>query len=227
MEKRYELQSNALKNAWNIYHKNNGKVSWSQSCKFGWKLAKEGKLLKKEIVVKLTIDHVYATYRSQVYAFIFNIVKNKELAEDITSDTFVKVCEKLHTYDSQKSKLNTWLLTIAKNIIIDGSRSKAEKNNAKTDLVDGYTDENGDSIYEFNAHTLTPEDITENNELRKSIDIALSELNEKYRVAAIMGIVDGMEYKEISELLNIPINTVKTHIARAKAALQKSLKGVY
>jgi RNA polymerase sigma-70 factor (ECF subfamily) len=236
MKRKYELQSNAFKNAWDIYRKNYGKVSWSKSCKLGWDLAKKGIVLRKKKPVRIkeaaketvTAETVYNTYHKDVYKFLLKrSFYNSDVAEEATSQTFEKVCKKIHTFDNSKGTLKTWVLTIARNILIDNSRSLSERNNANTKLIESYVDEDGNSIYQLDGHTMMPDEIAENKENKNKVNKALSKLDEKYRQAAIMFLVEGMKLNEIAEMLEIPLNTVKTHISRARAMLQKELQGVY
>lgn len=60
-------------------------------------------------------ERIYYDYRDKIYEFIFYRVKNKEVAEDLTSDVFVSVYKNLHRYDENKSFITTWLYAIAYN----------------------------------------------------------------------------------------------------------------
>ena len=169
---------------------------------------------------------IYKKYYNMVFYHIFQKIPIREIAEEITSDTFLAAHNHICDYDEHISKLNTWLIIIAKHKVIDYYRSKANNKHSKTTYVDGYTNDEGENVYEFNANVRNPEEELEGKELRTKINGALSELDEKYMVIATMNIIDGMKYEKIADMLNIPLNTVKTRIARAKLLLQEKLKGV-
>lgn len=226
MEKRYELQSKALKNAWVILRRNNGKVSWSQCCKLGWDLVKKGKALKEE-KPELNIESIYKQYNAQVFAYVFKAVfNNRELAEDITADTFVKVCTNIEKYDSTKAKLNTWIITIAKNIIIDRSRKNDEKVNGSCERIDGFVDENGNSTYQLDDNVQTPEDVLSNKEKAMQIKKGIDALSDSLRKVAIMRFLQDESYEDIAKALDMPLGTVKTNVNRARKQLQEVLKQV-
>lgn len=211
-----------MKRAWVIYRKNNGQLSWSDSLKESWSIAKNGISAKD-------FKDVYKKYHGMVFYYVHGKIFNGNSldVEEIVNDVFSKVYQNWHTYNIAKGKINTWILNIAKNCVIDLSRSKQYKKSSQVDLIDGYTDEAGNSTYEFDSHTTTPQEVMEGKELKAKIDLALSELDEKYRVPALMSLIDGMKQEKIAAKLDIPLNTVKTRIARAKQQLQESLKGVY
>lgn len=210
-----------MKRAWSILRKSNGQISWSDCLKQSWEIAKNG-------ITANDFNTVYKKYHGLVNHYVHtNIYNNPILSEEVVNDVFVKVSQNLANYDYTKGKLNTWILNIAKNCIIDLSRSKQYKKSSQVDLIDGYTDEAGNSTYEFDSHTSTPQEVMEGKELKAKIDLALSGLDDKYRIPALMSLMEGMKYEKIAAKLDLPLNTVKTRIARAKQQLQESLKGVY
>ena len=219
MKGKYNL-SVIMKRAWVIYRKGNGQITWSDALKESWSIAKNGISAKD-------FDGIYNKYYNMVFYHVMSKVNlNREIAEEITSDTFMAAYNHLANYNVHMAKINTWLLTIAGRKVIDLSRSKQYKKSANTNLVDGYTDEAGNSTYEFDGHVENPEEVMQGKELRSKIDVALSELEDKYRIPAVMAIIDGMKYEKISKVLDLPVNTVKTRVARAKQQLQEKLKGV-
>lgn len=221
MKKRYDL-SVIMKRAWVIYRKSNGQLSWSDSLKQSWSIAKNG-------IPATDFNKIYKQYHGMVFYYVHGKIFNGNSleVEEVVNDVFVKVSQNLATYDHTKGKINTWILNIAKNCVIDLSRSKQYKKSSQVDLIDGYTDEAGNSTYEFDSHTTTPQEVMEGKELRVKIDLALSELDDKYRIPALMSLMEGMKYEKIAAQLDLPLNTVKTRIVRAKQQLQEKLKGVY
>jgi RNA polymerase sigma-70 factor (ECF subfamily) len=125
------------------------------------------------------------------------------------------------------AKLNTWIFGIAKNKVIDYYRSKVNKNASNTSLIDGYVDENGRETYQIESHDLTGIEYIEAKELNSKISNAFDTLKPKYKEVAIMYFIEGRKYKDIADMLDMPIDTVKVNIFRCRAMLQNKLVGVY
>jgi RNA polymerase sigma-70 factor (ECF subfamily) len=176
-------------------------------------------------ITNANFSEVYAKNYNMVYTHIlYNVNRNIQVAQELTNDVFMSAYTHMATYNSSY-KISTWLITIAKNKVIDYFRSKQYKNKSCQDLVDGYTDENGNSTYEFTDFADNPEEIMQAKELKGKINAALSDLDEKYRNAVLMSL-EGVKYEKIAEMLEMPVNTVKTRVSRAKMQLQEKLKGV-
>lgn len=167
---------------------------------------------------------IYQRYYSTVFNYIVIKVKTAEIAEEITNDTFIAASN--NHFDESKSKYSTWLLNIAKNKVIDFYRSKANNNQSQNTYIDGFTDEQGNSTFEIVSKSRNPQQILQGKELMQTIQTAINNLPEKYK-QAIMLSLDGMKYEKIAKVLNMPVNTVKTRVARGKLQLQETLRGVY
>lgn len=174
----------------------------------------------------IRINEIYTKYYDSVYYFIIKKIGSNEVTEELTNDVFLAVNNHISEYDEKIAKLNTWLLSIANRKVIDYYRSKTSNKQTKTTYVDSFCDEDGFNTYEFNSDVLNPFDSLLNKELSEKINYSLMQLHEKYRTIALMNIVEGMKYEEIANILQIPINTIKTRIARAKQQLQESLSSV-
>lgn len=148
------------------------------------------------------ISALYDQYSGALLGVIIRIVKNKELAEEILQKTFLKVWEKISSYDSNKSNLFTWIVSIARNTAIDHVRLKGFSNLQKTDSLDT-------SVYDINTTNIETDGI--------DVKMLLSKLDEKYKIVLDMMYLQGYSQSEISKKLDIPLGTVKT---RAKAAIK-------
>jgi RNA polymerase sigma-70 factor (ECF subfamily) len=204
-----------MKRAWFIYRKHNHQLSWSDSLKQSW-------MIEKNHMAELNFNSLYAKYHTQVYYHILSKVNgDKTKAEELTQETFIKVAENLHTYDVDRAKLITWIYTIANHKVIDAYRTN------KSDRfvhVDGYQNEDGRDSFEFEAEESND---TETSDTVEAVKRAMSSLNENERAIAEMFFLEQKKYREIADILDVPMGTVKGVLARAKGKLQDKLSNVY
>jgi RNA polymerase sigma-70 factor (ECF subfamily) len=147
-----------------------------------------------------------------------------ELAQDLTNDTFIKANINLYKYDVKIGKMNTWLISIAKNVIIDYWRSKTSKQDRFTKIGD-YVDSEGNEYFEVADSRET--DIVDNNELSEILNKSIQNLKSNYREIATMFFLNQYSHEEISVLLDKPVGTVKGMIARSRAMIKESVNNMY
>jgi RNA polymerase sigma-70 factor (ECF subfamily) len=169
------------------------------------------------------ITGVYNEFYNQVKFFINGKVKDEMTAEDLTADTFMKVQRFISQYDS-KNAFTTWLYSIANNRVIDYWRTKNAKF-GKNINVDGYVDEDGNELFQFEASNDVQETI-ESNESMNTINSAISRLKPKYQRIAELFFIKEMEYNEIAELCEVPLGTVKGMVFRCREMLQSELESL-
>lgn len=163
---------------------------------------------------------LYTRYNAGVRAHISKYVSQTEDAEDITLESFQKAFSQIATYNPEY-RFSTWLFRIARNTALDHLGKKdREKNNMPTTLIS----EKSSEVDDIPATMHNPEeDIIKQQEYAKWI-ANIDKLKDDYRVIAKMNLIDNLGYKEISEELGLPINTVKTRIRRAKEKLLKMME---
>jgi RNA polymerase sigma-70 factor (ECF subfamily) len=211
-------KSEVMKNAWIIFKKGNGSITWPDALKQAWNVAKNG-------IEKITIEFLYKTYYKEIYNHIFfKINYKKEIAEEITNDVFLKANEHLLNYDVYKAGVRTWLYTITKNKIIDFYRSNAKNNNISH--VSDWTDSEGKELYSFTSNDYSDSD-TENNELLESINKAMNNLKPQQKQVAESYFIDNRQYSEIVDLTGLSLSNVKVIIHRIRESLQSTLSHVY
>jgi RNA polymerase sigma-70 factor (ECF subfamily) len=162
-------------------------------------------------------------YQRPVLSLVFRLVRDRELAEDLTQDTFIKVLNALDRYDP-RYKLSSWIFRIAHNTAIDQLR----KRELVTLSLDGSphaetTDEIEASAFTPASTDETPEEYTASREIGRGIEEALAELRPEYRTAIILCHVEGRPYEEIAEIMDLPLGTVKTFIHRGRNELKSRL----
>ena len=162
---------------------------------------------------------LYTRYNTGVRNHISRYISQKEDIEDICLESFQKAFSQIGTYNPEY-KLSTWLYRIARNTAFDHmSRHDREKNNMPTTSIN----EDLAELKELPATMHNPEeDIITQQEYDKWLT-NIEKLKDDYKIVAKMNLIDNFGYKEIADALDIPINTVKTNIRRAKAQLLKMM----
>ena len=177
-------------------------------------------------LVRLAIDQnqaafivLYTRYNAGVRSHIARYVTQKEDIEDICLESFQKAFSQINTYNPEY-KLSTWLYRIARNTAFDHlSKHDREKNYIPTTSIS----EDIAELKELPATMHNPEeDIINQQEYDKWLN-NIEKLKDDYRIVAKMNLIDNFGYKEIADSLEIPINTVKTKIRRAKAQLLRMM----
>ena len=149
-------------------------------------------------------DELLARTQSAVYSYIIYIVHNKEIADDIFQETFLKAIQKLkmNCY-VKKGKFSSWLIRIAHNTIMDSYRRQKAKH-----LVDNEGDEQ--FIMQMsdmqNAET-SREDLMTNAQILKDVQLLIDYLPETQRDIVKMRYYQNLSFKEIAELTGVSINT--------------------
>ena len=162
---------------------------------------------------------LYTRYNVGVRSHISRYVAQKEDIEDICLESFQKAFSQIGTYNTEY-KFSTWLYRIARNTAFDHlSKHDREKNYMPTTSIN----EDITELKEIPATMHNPEeDIITQQEYDKWLN-SIEKLKGDYHIVAKMNLIDNFGYKEISDALDMPINTVKTKIRRAKAMLLKMM----
>ena len=162
---------------------------------------------------------LYTRYNAGVKSHISRYVSQKEDIEDICLESFQKAFSQIDTYN-QDYKFSTWIYRIARNTAFDYlSKHNREKNYIPTTSIN----EDIAELKEIPATMHNPEeDIITQQEYDKWLD-NIEKLKDDYKLVAKMNLIDNFGYKEIADALDMPINTVKTKIRRAKAMLLKMM----
>ena len=159
-------------------------------------------------------------YENGIYNMIYQMVKNREETRDLVQETFIKAFRSLESYNDTYA-FSTWLYKIAFNNCIDSIRKKKLKTfplDKPIQLKEGQVHQ------EIHDDTLSPEKKYIFSESKNIIQNTIESLPEKYRSVILLRHNEERSYEEISEILNIPIGTVKARIFRAREMLKIKLK---
>lgn len=158
-------------------------------------------------------------YQSRLYHVCYRMLGNKHEAEDITQEAFLRAYINLHTFD-QKRKFSTWIFRIATNLCIDRIRKKKPDYHldAQVPGTDGL-----DMYSQIAASEELPVEQLEKMEMQERLQYEISRLPDKYRSVIVLKYMEELPLQEISEILDLPLGTVKTRIHRGREALRKQM----
>lgn len=154
---------------------------------------------------------------SPVLNFLWQLVRDRDTAEDLAQETFFKVWKNLRRFDPNKN-FKVWLFAIAKNTAYDFFKKK------KTLPFSLFTDEEGhNQLEKLDDKKPWPDEILERKDLAREIEGKLEEIPEAYRIILLMHYKEDFSLSEISEILNVPYNTVKSQHQRGLERLKKAI----
>jgi RNA polymerase sigma-70 factor (ECF subfamily) len=169
------------------------------------------------------LTDLIAAHQTYVYSIALGIMHNPADAADATQDAFLKVVRSLHTYRGE-TKFTTWLYRLVANVCFDELRRKSHKSES---LNAGWDDEG-----ESNEPMLLdadrwgqPEESTQIRESAKEVRAALEQLTPTQRLALTLFYFQDLSDRDIAAVMDLPVNTVKSHIHRGKARLVQILGG--
>ncbi|MET1249521.1 MULTISPECIES: RNA polymerase sigma factor SigW [Sporolactobacillus] len=158
-------------------------------------------------------------YKNSVFAICLRMVGNAQEAEDLSQEAFIRAYNHIDQYDHER-KFSTWLFRIATNLSIDFLRRR--KSNISLDAVVPGTE--GLSLNAMLPdQTEQPEELAVRKETEEMVQNEIKKLPEKYRSAVVLKYIEDLSLKEISEIMDIPVGTVKTRIHRGREMLRKMM----
>ena len=162
-------------------------------------------------------------YQRPVFSLIYRLVRDREKAEDLAQETFIKVLNALDRYDPS-FKFSSWIFKIAHNTALDHLRKKEPETLSIHGSPHARTSEEAEATAVTPVSTEeSPEEYTSSRELGVHIERALAQVRPEYRTAIILWHVEGRPYEEIAEVMGVPLGTVKTYIHRARNELREHL----
>ena len=169
-----------------------------------------------------SFNQIVLSYQNLVYNQAYRIIGEPDAAQDAVQETFISAYKKLHTYRGGSFK--SWLLRIVSNACYDEFRRR--KRQPVTPL---YPENNNGNELE-NVSWLEdseekPEDFLLRNELSQAIQTCLDKLEFEFRTIVVLVDLQGMDYKTAAKVIERPLGTVKSRLARARKSLKDCLKG--
>lgn len=175
------------------------------------------KLSEQEIVSLLQqqdekgFNYLYDNYAAAIYGIVTKVVFEKEYADEIIQDVFVKIWKNISQFDPEKGRLYTWMINLARNTAIDYIRSKGFQNQQKNQSI--------------------PEFVNESEQYSVNVEVdhiglknILANLKPEWGELIELAYFQGYTQQEIAERLDIPIGTIKTRTRNALIELKRLLK---
>jgi RNA polymerase sigma-70 factor (ECF subfamily) len=169
---------------------------------------------------------IVTRYQKKIMKLGFRMLNQRQEAEDVAQETFLKVYNNLARYDG-KFKFSTWIYRIATNICIDRLRRRKEQMSLDIDQQDRHFESRLQEIEGKTSFTWqSPESQLILSELQDQVQRAVQQLPDKYRLAIVLRYMQELSLQEISEVLDLPVSTVKTRIHRGREVLRKKLEQI-
>ena len=156
-------------------------------------------------------------HRRPVYNFILRFVGDKETAEDLLQEAFLRVIKGADAYKRQ-AKFTTWLYTIARNLCVDQSRRRKHRKHASLDAPMSSSEDSSTLLDVLPSSEMASDRKSVNKELHATMQRAIAALSEEQREVFLMREFLDLPFKQIADVVGVPENTVKS---RMRYALEK------
>lgn len=165
-------------------------------------------------------EDVVVFYQDRIYRHCCRMLGNAHEAEDIAQEAFIRAYVNIHSYDHNR-KFSTWLYRIATNLAIDRLRKRKPDYHLEAEIrgTDGL-----DMYSQLAAKERLPDDEVQSLELQSYIQKQITGLPKIYRTIIMLRYLEEFSLKEISEIMDMPLGTVKTRIHRGREALRRKLR---
>ena len=158
---------------------------------------------------KIAVEALYDMYSASLFGVISRIINDTAIAEDVLQETFVKIWHSFSSYSTEKGRLFTWMVNIARNLAIDKIRSKDFKNQNKNQEIENnvtFIDEQRNTVYK--PELMGVKDLVQTLKPEQKLIIELVYFK-------------GYTHVEAAEELGIPLGTIKTRLRMAIQELRK------
>jgi RNA polymerase sigma-70 factor (ECF subfamily) len=171
----------------------------------------------------VAFEELVELYQQRLVTIMHHLVGNKEEAEDLAQEVFLRVYRTRKKY-RPRAKFSTWLFTIANNLALNALRSRQRKPVIPLEARDSgpLGPRPAEQLVRDREHQ--PSEHMQQQELAAIVQQALGELNERQRAAVVLNKFEDMNYAEIAEVMNLTTKAVKSLLSRARDNLRQTLK---
>ena len=155
-------------------------------------------------------------YQARLLNFIYRTIGDRDRAEDLVQEVFIRVYRHLHRFDRSK-KFSTWVYTIASNLAKNELRNRSRNPLVLFQTMQGSGDDD-DRPLQFEDHTTRPDDLFRKRHIREMVEQTVAQLPEHHRQVFVLRELEGKSYEEIAEITNCNLGTVKSRLNRARTA---------
>ena len=166
------------------------------------------------------LDELISRYKAPLYAYLLRLTRDRDAADDIFQEVFVKVIKKLGAY-GEKDKFSAWLFTVGHHAVMDHFRARTRRRE--------------DSLYAADGENRAPEETLASREpspeasllcaaRADAVEAAFDKLSPEQREVFLLRHYSGLSFREIAETLNVPIGTALARMSRALARMRDELE---
>ena len=167
----------------------------------------------------LDFSDVFREYQHPIYNYLLRMTQNKAVAEDLTQETFIRVHRSLPSFRGEAS-ISTWIYRIATNISLDYFKRSGNRLVAQAVSLDEIEFE-GEWVVDRNS--TSPEKLADQSEMSECVQSFIHRLSPSFRAVLVLHDLQGLKNREIADVLDIPLSTVKIRLPRARNKLRESL----
>jgi RNA polymerase sigma-70 factor, ECF subfamily len=162
-------------------------------------------------------------YQTRLLNFIFRTIGDRERAEDLVQEVFIRVYRHIHRFDRSK-KFSTWVYTIASNLAKNELRNRSRNPLVLFQTMRGTAREDDDRPLQFEDTTARPDDLYRKRHLRELVEETVAQLPEHHRQVFVLRELEGKSYEEIAEITDCNLGTVKSRLNRARNAFASMIE---
>jgi RNA polymerase sigma-70 factor, ECF subfamily len=155
-------------------------------------------------------------YQTRLLNFIYRTIGDREKAEDLVQEVFIRIYRHIHRFDRSK-KFSTWAYTIASNLAKNELRNRSRNPIVLFQKLKGSWDDD-DRPLQFEDTTARPDDLFRKRHLRSLVEATVAKLPEHHRQVFVLRELEGKSYEEIAEITDCNLGTVKSRLNRARNA---------
>jgi RNA polymerase sigma-70 factor (ECF subfamily) len=173
-------------------------------------------------------ERLILKYQNRIYNAILRICANPDDAAELTQDTFVKVIENIDKFEG-RSSFYTWAFRIGVNLTLNYCQRSVKLGFKSLDAEDNEDDDKDRGVLkEFLTDDSLPDPavVIENKELCRIVIKALMKLDDAQRAVVVLRDIEGMNYAQIAEVLDIELGTVRSRLSRARTNLREIMEAV-
>jgi RNA polymerase sigma-70 factor (ECF subfamily) len=159
-------------------------------------------------------DTLVERYQRRLLNFVFRTIGDRERAEDLVQEVFIRVHRHLHRFDQTK-KFSTWIYTIASNLAKNELRNRSRNPLVLFQTIKKNWDADHRPL-QFEDHHYRPDDLFRKRHLRELVEWAVAQLPEHHRMVFVLRELEGKTYEEIADITDCNLGTVKSRLNRAR-----------
>ncbi len=163
-------------------------------------------------------EEIVSLYSRRIFNLAYRFTSSVEAADDLSQEVFIRIYKTLEQYDPKQGNLSSWLMRLARNLIIDDYRHRQRNpQNSYADDVEKHT-------FHLRAVGTSAQKDIERRELAHQVQEGIDKLPDDLRTCVILRDIEELSYREIVDTLEIPEGTVKSRINRGRIELAKILR---